>query len=318
MQGVVCVLLAALAVMCVPGSAVADPYPVTIVDDRNVAVTIEARPQRISSLGAFAADMAASLGAEPMGTTTYNGVRALYLGDALDGAVDLGSMLQPNLELMTENRTDLIIGMRRYTEAHADDFARLAPYLAYELLTYEDSKRAIASAAAAMGHEEKGTRFNTEFEELVVDHAAKAPGGVSAVFIWLWQDALFAYYDHPMPASFLGALKVRNVMGPSPNPLLHENAGRPISYEELLALDPDVLMIYRAEGNSYPDNPALKRLNAVRNNRAFHVGYQYSQPHGPIARELVFREMSHLFYPEIFAKPDLGEGIAAEPISFEQ
>lgn len=308
---------AALALSYSASMASADSYPVTVMDDRKQSVTIQAKPKRIASLGAFAADVAAALGAKPMGTTTYNGVRALYLGNALDGAIDLGSLLQPNLELMTEKETDLIIGIRRYTETYADDFARLAPYLAYELLTYEDSKRAILSASAAMGHSKRGSQFNAEFEQMLSDHAGKAPGGTSAIFIWLWQDTLYAYFDHPLPASFFQTLKVRNVMGASSNPLIHENFGRPVSYEELLALDPDVLIAYRAEGNAYPNNPALKRLRAVREQRAFHVGYQYSQPAGPIARELVFREMSHLLYPDVFQRPDLKVGVAAEPLAFE-
>lgn len=297
--------------------ALSDPFPVTVIDDRNMSVEIDAKPERISSLGAFAADISAALGVKPVGTTTYNGVRALYLGDTLDGAVDFGSILQPNLELMTESQTDLIIGIRRYTEPYADDFETLAPYLAFELLTNEDSVRAVASTSKAMGHGETGARLNADYEALLSEYSKKAPGGVSALFIWVWQDTLYAYYDHPMPAAFLKVLKARNVMGASPDPEMHENAGVPVTYEELLALDPDVLILYRAEGNAYPDNPALKRLRAVRDGRAYHVGYQYSQPHGPIAREIVLREVAHLLYPDTFAAPDLPDGVAAEPIAFE-
>lgn len=293
-------------------------FPATVVDDRNIVVTVKSEPKKLASLGTFAADLAKSFGIKPVGTTTYNGVRPIYLGESLDGAKDFGSIQQPNLELMTESGVDLVIGLRRYTEPYADDFTKFAPYLAYELLTYEDSKRAVASAATALGQGQKGVEINNAFEETLNDYSEKAPGGISAMFVWMWQDTPYAYYDHPMPASYLGALKARNVMGANPNVMMKENFGVPLSFEDLLTKDPEVLIMFRAEGNEYPNNPVFQRLKSVKNSRAYHVGYQYSQPTGPLAREIVLKEIAHLLYPDTFEKPDLPKGVAAEPVRFEK
>lgn len=293
-------------------------FPITVVDDRNISVTIDKPPVKVASLSIFAADIMTSLGLTPIGTTTYNGVRPLYLGENISNTLDFGAVEQPNLELLMENNVDLIIGLRRYTEPYADDFNRFSKYLAYNLLTFEDSNRAIESVSTALNQKEKGIQLNVEFKKLLKEHADKAPGDVSAVFLWMWQDAIYAYYDHPMPAKFFSDLKVSNTMGVNPMPDIVENFGIPISYEELLAMDPDVIFAYRTEGNNYPDNPVLKRLKAIKNNRAYHVGYHFTQATGPIARKLVLKEMSHLLYPEIYEKPDLPVGVAAQKIKFQE
>lgn len=297
--------------------ALAQDFPITVRDDRGQDVTVQAAPERVASLGVFGADLMKALGRAAVGTTTYSGELPAYLGARPGDMADLGLEPQPNLERLTMLRPDLIIGIRRYTEPWAESFAPIAPYIAYDLLTPQDSRRAVASASQALGAGAQGARMNADHQALLDDLGARAPGGVSAVFLWLWQDTPFAYYDHVMPASFLGPLKATNAMGANPTPELTENFGGPVSYEDLLAMDPDVLIIYRAEGNAYPDHPALRRMRAVREGRAWHVGYQYSQPAGPVARDIVLREMAHLLYPQTFPDPDLPAGVGAEPLKFQ-
>ncbi|MBK4217874.1 ABC transporter substrate-binding protein [Paracoccus caeni] len=310
------ILLSALLVgLALPVSA--QDIFAEVRDDRGEVVQIAQQPQRVASLGVFGADMMLALGKSAVGTTTYNGQLPAYLGARPDTMADLGIEPQPNLERLTELQPDLIIGIRRYTEPWADSFAPIAPYIAYDMLTEADSTRAVSSVAVALGAVGTGEKLNAEFEQMKAQMAEQAPGGVSAVFVWLWQDTLYAYYDHVMPASFFSPLKVRNTMGSNPTPELPENFGGPVSYEDILAQDPDVLIVFRAEGNAYPDHPALRRLRAVREGRAWHVGYQYSQPAGPVARKIILQEMAHLLYPDVFADPALPDQVRAEPLRFE-
>lgn len=316
------ILAAILPAFCITHAMAEADYPITLIDDRGAAVTVDQSPENIASLGLFASDVLKALGHKAVGATTYNGVQPLYLGADIEGMANFGDVSQPNIELMTEVNTDFVIGLRRYSEPYADDFAKMGPFLAFDLDTYQDSIHAITTVSTALGEAEKGREINAAFDKLVRTYNAEtanaAESGPSAAFIWWWQDTMYIYYDHVLPGSFFGTLNATNAFGSNPTPMLKENFGRPITNEELLALNPDVLVVYKPGKNEYPNNPALQRLDAVKNNRAWHVGYQYSQPSGPIARELVLKELAYLLYPTQFEKPDLPAGVAAEPMSFAQ
>lgn len=295
--------------LLVSGTALAQQFPVTVTDDRGVDVTIETAPKRIASLSIFAADMLAALGLKEVGMITYEGEYPGYLGTG-EGITDYGDMTAPNLELMAQDKIDLTIGMVNYAGPFAEDLEKLGAFLAYDSATLDDSYRSVESVSTALGKPEVGQASNDAFRALVSEYQGKAPGAVSALFVWSYYDTLFGYQSNLLPSEFLPLLKAENVLGKSDT----EDAVQafvPLEAEDLLALDPDVFFLFVSHGDEGKTNPAYARMRAVQNGRAYLVGDHYSQPTGPIARDLVFREIAHLLYPETFVAPDLPEGSAA-------
>lgn len=303
--------LAALALA--PATGLAQTYPVTVTDDRAAEVTFDSQPKRIASLAIFAADILHALGLKEVGMVTYEGRYPTYLGDG-SGITDYGDMTAPNLELMTQDQIDLTIGMVNYAGPFAEDLEKNGKFLAYDSITLDDSYRSVTSAATALGYAAEGAAFNEEFKTLLSEYSAKAPGGVTALFVWSYYDTLYGYQSNLLPSEFLPLLNATNVLG-SGEVDDAVQAFVPLEAEDLLSLDPDVFFLFTSHGDAGKDNPAYAQMRAVREGRAYSVGDHYSQPTGPIARDMVLREIAHLLYPEVFAAPDLPQGAAAVAIT---
>lgn len=307
------ITLSLAALLSASTSLMAQEYPVTVTDDRGVEVTFDSAPSRIASLSIFGADILAALGLKEVGMITYEGHYPAYLGDG-EGLTDYGDMTAPNLELMAQDEIDLTIGMVNYAGPFAEDLEKLGKFLAYDSVTLEDSYRSVESASAALGKAEEGKASNEAFRALVADYEAKAPGGVSALFVWSYYDTLFGYQTNLLPSEFLPLLKADNVLGMGDVDEAVQ-AFVPLEAEDLVSLDPDVFFLFVSHGEEGKANPAYAQMRSVQNGRAWLVGDHYSQPTGPIARDLVFREIAHLLYPETFAAPELPEGSAAQALT---
>ncbi|ENO88311.1 ABC transporter substrate-binding protein [Thauera linaloolentis] len=296
--------LAAVLALAALGPARAQDYPLSIVDDRGKQVTVAARPASVASVSTFGADLLAALGRKVDGLSTLNNKQSAFLGERTAGAVNLGEVHETNLEVLTRLDPDLIIGLRTYTEPFEKKFEEIGTFLAFDLITLDDSLHAIARAAAALGQAAEGEALNAAFLARLDEYAARAPGGVSVVFLWHWADVPFAYYDHHLTPHLLRRLGAANLQGASPTPPPGAPDSAAITLETLISLDPDVIISFKGDDGPFVDHPAWPRLKAVRSGRAWHVGDQYVMPHGPIARDMVLREAAHLLYPAHFPAPD--------------
>lgn len=299
-------------------SALADGhFPVSVMDDRGKIVTVKEKPKAVAAVSVFGADLLQKLGGKAVAVTTFGGKLPDFLGDGLKGVADLGGRTDANLEIMREKNVDMTIAIRRYTEHASDEFEAVGDYLAYDTISFQDSDRAIQSASAALGYGSQGLEINDKFDDLITEMHEKAPGKVSAMFLWYWEDTLYGYYDHYMTVALQKVLKADNPFGASPTPHANKPFAGAVSFEQLLAYDPDVLFIYRAPGQDIAPHPVFKRLKANKNKRIWRVKHQYPEVHGPIAREQVLKEMAHLLYPDIFAKPELPKGAEATLVAFD-
>lgn len=310
-------LLAALSALFVSQLAFSDTYPVTVQDDRNEHIVFERKPESVASVSVFGADLLAALGKKAAGLSTLNHKQSAFLGDRVKGMVDLGEIHETNMELLTELDPDLTIGIRAYTEPFAKKFEEIGKFLAYDMVTYEDSVRAINSAATALGEQRQAHRLNSAFAERLKAYSEKAPGGFTVVFLWHWADVPYGYYNHHLTMRIMRALKAENLVGPSPKPKIKKLDSAPVSMESLLKLDPDIIVSFKGDDGPIQNHPVWHKLKAVKNGRAYRVGDQYVMPHGPIARDMVLRELAYLFYPQQFAKPkDIPAPAQARLMSF--
>jgi iron complex transport system substrate-binding protein len=301
------------------GAARADQFPVSVVDDRGKTVVIAAQPRAVASISSFGADLMGALGRDVVGMSSMGNRKPAYLGARAARAVDLGAAHETSMELLTGLKPDLTIGIRTYTEMFEKKFEAIGSFVAYDLITTGNSRSAVASASAAAGFAAQGRKLNDDFDRKLDEAGKRAPGGVSAIFIWHWVDILWVHYDHYMTADMMRALKAKNVAGASPTPELVNPHARVMSMEQLLKLNPDYIFSFQAGGAPVQAHPVWARLKAVKNGHAYRVGSQYAEVHGPIARQMVLDEMAHLLYPQVFPMPPgIPQAARARPLRFKQ
>ena len=310
-------LFAVLFAMAASPAFAEDPFPVTVTDGRGETVTLEKSPKKVAALWAAAADMMVALKRPVYGVTTYEGAMPVYLGDAMKGAFDFGDITAPNLELMAVSDLDLTIGMSRYNAPYADDIEKFSKFVTYEGFNIEQSLQSMAALGKVLGAEAEADALNSSFLDSIEKLAAQTPAEPrSVLFIWSYQNTLYGYQENVLTAELIARLGAVNPLGRNEEAETPDNAFVVLEAEDLLKLNPDVMMFFVSHGGAVPHNPVYERLSAFKNNRIYSVGYQYTQPSGPIARDLVLREAAYLIWPETFAKPDMPDGARAVPLEF--
>lgn len=294
-------------------------YPVTVTDDRGKVVTLSSPPDSVASISTFGADTLKALGEQATGLSTLQHRKSLFLGEQVNDAINLGEVHEPDMEQLTKLNPDLIVGLQQYAEPFAGQFEKIAPLLTFDLVTLEDSHRSIAALADALGKHSAGTQINAAFENTLSAYNRKAPGGVSVVFLWHWADTIYAFYDHHITTHIMRELRGDYTMGPTPTPELKKPDATVLSMEKLLTLNPDVIISFTGDDKPISYHPVWQRLDAVKTSRAYRVGDQYVMTHGPIAREMVLKELAYLLYPTTFSEPsDIPDAARAKPLVFSE
>ncbi len=288
---------------------------VEVLDDRNIPVQLPKPAERVASISTFGADMLLALAMKPVAITRFGPfAQPDYLGERLKDVPVIGSRSQVNMELLSEVAPDLTLAIRRYTEKDADRFNAIAPYVALNLVTLEDSLRAVSVSAELLGKSQEGEALNQRFLDQLNDYAAKAPGNLRVALLVTGAESPFIYYDHFLTAGLLDRLGAQNVGGSSA--MLEQ--GLPLGYrmrlEDLLKQNPDVIFLFASnKERAFTHNPIWPYLKAVRDGRVYEVGQHWKEAAGPIARTLVLEEMAHRLYPDVFAMPELPETLRSRP-----
>ena len=290
-------VMAALAM----GSALAqDNMTISVQDDRGVTVRVPTAPKRVAGISYLATDLALALGIKPFASTYMTAGRApdFLLGLTKD-MVQLGQRARPNLELLSNAKPDLIVGIRRYTAANAQHLEKIAPYVAYNMELLSESEREVAELSGILGKPERGRELNAAFRQNLQDYANKAPKSVHPRFQIMWAgDMPISFHNENTAASIVIRLGGVNIVGPI------TQGGRfvtPLSLEAMLEKNPEVIFVYDSgPDRPHENNPIWKELSAVKNKRVHYVGDQWVESNGPIAREIVLREAAHYLYPDTF------------------
>ena len=278
-----------------------------ITDDRGVDITLPQRASRPAAISTFAADTLVALGVPPVAVTQFDEQdRPAYLGDAVNEAVSLGTRGQPNLELLSELAPDTVLAVRRYTETIAGRIDAIAPYVAFDDLTLTDSLKAVSDIGTLVGKPEQAARLNLEFQQTLAQMAGQIGdrAGQSIALLVSASEEPFVYYDHFLPVELANTLGLHNVVGASPDWPGKLPFGFRMPLEQLLAADPDILVLLpSAQPRAFVNNPLWKYLKAVKNQRVYLVGQHWKEGGGPVARELILLQLGHLAYPDLFDSP---------------
>lgn len=287
-----------LVVLLSPASGWADSHHIQLTDDRGETLRLSAPATRPAAISTFGADVALALDMVPIAVTDY-GLQGVpdYLASRLDGVTGLGPRHQPNLEVLSSVRPDLVIAIRRYTEKDGDQIEAIAPLLALDLITVQDSLRAVELAGQALGKPAKAAELNARFQDRVPALAErnKHNSTKTVALLTSGSETPFIYYEHFLPTALLERLGFDNVGGPPPNPDSGIPLGYRISLEALLELNPDtILLLPTSRQRAFTMNPVWPYLKAVRTDQVYEVPHYWKEGAGPIARERILDDIQRL------------------------
>lgn len=295
-----------------PVRAATQVAPYRVVDDRGATLRFDVAPSRLATVSYFGADAALALGVQPVASTfLVRGRRPAYLLDRMDRVLDLGQRASPSLELLASAHPDLIVAIRRYTEANAARLQQIAPYLALDLEVRDDSDRGIERVGAALGRDDAAAALNRRFADLLATYRARLAPSMLApryLFVWGMGAAPWAFYEENMTCSLLNALGGVNVAVRNPLPARRDNTAFQMSLETLLMAEPEIVFVYDDGGaHAFDANPVWQYLINVRRVRIVRVGDHWIESFGPIARHAVLAEAAAHLHPGRFSAPDLRE-----------
>lgn len=274
--------------------------PVTITDDRGVKIRFDHPPKRLAAISYLGVDVAFALGFKPIATTYMEkGREPDYLMGKTKNIPKIGQRAKPNLELLSQAKPDVIVAMRRYTIANAQQFEKIAPYIAYNMELLDESYQEVEDLARLFGQPARGEQLNADFKTDLQKYAAKAPKDKHPRFQIMWAgDTPFSFHTENTAASIVTSLGGENILG---SMTTNGKFGEEISLETMLEKDPEVIFVYDS-GTDRPqeNNPIWQQLSAVKNKRVYYVGDHWVETNGPIAREIVLREAAHYLYPDTF------------------
>lgn len=272
--------------------------PIMLSDDRGKTVALAQPAQRPAAISTFGADVAKALGVAPVAITTF-GLQGApeYLGPEMTQVPSLGPRHQPNLERLSQIAPDLVFAIRRYTEKDGPQIEAIAPMLALDLITLQDSLNGVALAGDALGQPAKARQLNEHFLARLDEIAARSPVGGTVAILTSGGETPFVYYDHFLTADLLERLSLDNIGGPPPNPDSGIPLGYRISLEALLELNPDFIFLLPSNRQrGFTLNPVWPYLQAVRNGRVYEVGQHWKESAGPVARSLVLDDLERLLF----------------------
>jgi len=278
---------------------------ITLTDDRDKQIEVTVAPARIAAISYNAADMAIALGIMPVASTYMKQDKhPEYLLGLTKKIQPLGQRARSNLELLSEAKPDVIIGILRYTIANETQLEKIAPYIAFNMELLEESYKEVEKLAALFGKPEAGKKLNDDFKAHVGEFAARAPKDAHPRFQIMWPgDTPSTFHTEVTAASIVTALGGENIAG---NMEVGGRFSTEMSLEAMLEKDPEVIFIHDSWGEpTHENNPIWQELSAVKNGRVHYVGEQWSETNGPIAREIVLREAAHFLYPDLFPAVDI-------------
>jgi len=252
-----------LAVLIAIGCAA---FPVSVVDDRGIEVVIAGDPVRIVSLNALYAQIIVDLG------LTDRLVAVATSDDnpsEVAGLPTVGAAFSPNVELILGYEPDLVLGANdwggeRDALESADVTVLTTPWLT-DVLSIFDTVRTIS---AALGVVEDGDRVIGQIatDIIVAEAAALGQAEVSAAFLYA------ATSEDPPYAAGSDAIEHELILRAGGSNVFEELVWSPqVSFEEIIARDPEVIFTAPSQVSNILDNPFLQSVRAVKNGRVVGV-----------------------------------------------
>ncbi|BAS29323.1 iron ABC transporter substrate-binding protein [Limnochorda pilosa] len=301
--GMLATLLLVALLLPSPAVVAEDPsaYPFTFTDDSGRAVTLEAPPRRVVSLGPSNTEILYAIGAGDrlVGVDVYSDYPP-----EVEGLPKVGQLLEPDFERIVALRPDLVL-LINLSQEHQERLRALGLNAAHiNAATLADVYDRILLLGRALDREDEARRVVEEMQrriEAVRRRVASVPpADRPRVFYEVWPDPLMTAGPGSFIHDVIELAGGENVAADAPAPW------PAFSLESLVERAPQVILTPFAESVQAlreDGRPGWSGFPAVRAGRIHLVDQDVVGRPGPRVAQAV-EELAALFYPERFGREE--------------
>lgn len=243
------------------------------VQDAVGTVELPKKPERIIAMEFGFTDILVTLGVQPVGVADDNSPDLFMdsVKSQLKTYTSVGSRYEPNIELISSLKPDLIIVDVNKHKNAIPQLKGIAPVLVLDdfQADYNQMLKNVAIIAKAVGKEEEGKKrlaeHQTKLESLKKKLGSTNLRVLPAV---VNPKGFYAHSDHAYSGSFLAMLGYTD-------PIKNTAAYPQITLEQLVEANPQVLFLLPTEKETiikqWETNPLWQKIDAVANNKVFTV-----------------------------------------------
>lgn len=243
------------------------------VQDAVGTVELPKKPERIIAMEFGFTDILVTLGVQPVGVADDNSADLFMdsVKSQLTTYKSVGSRYEPNIELISSLKPDLIIVDVNKHKNAIPQLKGIAPVLVLDdfQADYNQMLKNVAIIAKAVGKEEEGKKRLAE-HQTKVETLKKKLGSTNLRVLpaVVNPKGFFAHSDHAYSGSFLAMLGYTD-------PIKNTAAYPQITLEQLVEANPQVLFLLPTEKETiikqWETNPLWQKIDAVANKKVFTV-----------------------------------------------
>ncbi|WP_285767310.1 Fe(3+) dicitrate ABC transporter substrate-binding protein [Peribacillus sp. SI8-4] len=254
---------------------------------------IKNTPKKIVTLELSFVDSLNGLGMEPIGISDDNKKDMItkLVGKEID-YTSVGTREQPNLEVISSLQPDLIIADAERHKGIYKDLQKIAPTIILKSResTYQENLDSFKTIAKAVNQEAAAAKRLTEHEKTIEDLKAKLTVNTNmTVLPAVVRDTSFqAHTSSSYDGELLERLGLKNA-------IQQDQPHAEMNLEQLVEIDPDVLLLANNEGklltDEWKDNPLWKNLKAVKNGQVYSVDRDlWTRYRGVVSAEAIAKD----------------------------
>ncbi|MBT2664168.1 ABC transporter substrate-binding protein [Bacillus sp. ISL-4] len=254
---------------------------------------IKNTPKKIVTLELSFVDSLNALGIKPIGISDDNKKDMItkLVGQEMD-YTSVGTREQPNLEVISSLQPDLIIADAERHKGIYKDLQKIAPTIVLKSResTYQENLDSFKTIAKAVNKEDAAEKRLSEHEKTIKELKAKLTVDSNmTVLPAVVRDTSFQAHTS---SSYDGELLER--MGLK-NAIQQKQPHAEMNLEQLVEIDPDVLLLANNEGklltDEWKDNPLWKDLKAVKSGQVYSVDRDlWTRYRGVVSAEAIAKD----------------------------
>ena len=258
-------------------------------------------PKKIVTLELSFVDSLNALGIKPIGISDDNKKEMItkLVGQEMD-YTSVGTREQPNLEVISSLQPDLIIADAERHKGIYKDLQQIAPTIVLKSResTYQENLDSFKTIAKAVNKEDAAEKRLSKHEKTIKELKSKLTVDSNmTVLPAVVRDTSFQAHTS---SSYDGELLER--MGLK-NAIQQEQPHAEMNLEQLVEIDPDVLLLANNEGklltDEWKDNPLWKDLKAVKSGQVYSVDRDlWTRYRGIVSAEAIAKDTLNMLGEE--------------------
>ncbi|MFT9487065.1 MAG: Fe(3+) dicitrate ABC transporter substrate-binding protein [Tepidibacillus sp.] len=270
---------------------------------------IKGTPQRIVALEFSYVDALAALGIAPVGVADDNDPNRLIapVREKIGDYTSVGTRKQPNLEVISSLKPDLIIAdLKRHKEIY-DQLQQIAPTIVLSSLSadYQGIMNGFTVISDAVGKKEEGQKILEEYNQKIEVLKANIPADESRTVMpaVVSGEGFYAHSALAYTGSLLESVGLKNAISEN-NGLEQVNQYNQLTLEQVVKFNPDILFLIKEGGDKsvvdeWKNNPLWQDINAVKNGQVYEVDRAiWAWSRGLISSETILEDTIKNLYTE--------------------